>query len=150
MATAMTRGMPFWRDDGGRAKAGHIGKAGDCACRSVAIATGKPYAEVYNDINTLAETERHGRRKRGTSSARNGVYSQLVRRLMDKYGWTWYPTMRIGSGTMVHLRPGELPSGRLVVNVSKHYTAVIDGMVHDTHDPCREGTRCVYGYWAAD
>ena len=52
-----------------------------------------------------------------------------------------------GSGCRVHLRPGELPKGRLVVAVSKHYTAVIDGTVHDIGDPCRGGTRCVYGYW---
>lgn len=144
------RGLPFVHSDGGRSAAGHIGRASDCACRAVAIATGKPYDEVYADINVLAESERHGRRKRGRSSARNGVYAGLVRRLMSKYGWTWYPTMRIGSGTMVHLRPGELPAGRLVVNVSKHYTAVIDGVIHDNHDPSREGTRCVYGYWAVD
>jgi hypothetical protein len=31
--------------------------------------------------------------------------------------------------------------------VSKHYCAVIDGVIHDTSDPSRDGTRCVYGYW---
>lgn len=34
-----------------------------------------------------------------------------------------------------------------VVRLSKHFTAVIDGVVHDTHDPSRDGTRCVYGIW---
>ena len=43
--------------------------------------------------------------------------------------------MAIGSGCKVHLADSELPFGRLVVSVSKHYTAVIDGVVHDTHDP---------------
>ena len=37
--------------------------------------------------------------------------------------------------------------GKLVVNVSKHSTAVIDGVIHDNHDPSRAGTRCVYGYF---
>jgi hypothetical protein len=55
--------------------------------------------------------------------------------------------MQIGSGCTVHLRPKELPAGRLVVSVSKHLTAVIDGVIHDTHDCSRRGTRCVYGYW---
>lgn len=27
------------------------------------------------------------------------------------------------------------------------YAAVVDGVVRDTHDPSRDGTRCVYGYW---
>ena len=24
---------------------------------------------------------------------------------------------------------------------------MIDGVIHDTYDPTRGGTRCVYGYW---
>jgi hypothetical protein len=44
-------------------------------------------------------------------------------------------------------RNGELPIGRLIVSVSKHLVAVVDGVIHDTHDPSRAGTRCVYGYW---
>ena len=47
----------------------------------------------------------------------------------------------------MHLDPAELPSGRIVVSLSKHYTALVDGIIHDTHDPSRGGTRCVYGYW---
>ena len=57
--------------------------------------------------------------------------------------------MAIGQACKVHLSSDELPSGRLVVSVSKHVTAVIDGVIHDTHDPGRDGTRCVYGYWKA-
>jgi hypothetical protein len=37
---------------------------------------------------------------------------------------------------------------RLIVSVSKHLTAVIDGMIYDTHDPSRGGSRCVYGYYS--
>ena len=55
--------------------------------------------------------------------------------------------MGIGTGCKVHLRKDELPMGRIIVALSKHYAAVIDGVVHDTHDPSRSGTRCVYGYW---
>ena len=55
--------------------------------------------------------------------------------------------MAIGQGCKVHLRADELPTGRLIVAVSKHITAVIDGVIHDTHDCSRSGTRCVYGYF---
>jgi hypothetical protein len=59
--------------------------------------------------------------------------------------------MRIGQGCTTHLRRSELPTtGRLIVSVSKHITAVIDGVIHDTHDPSRRGTRCVYGYWVKE
>lgn len=47
----------------------------------------------------------------------------------------------------MHLRDGELPEGRLIVRVSGHLVAVINSVIHDTHDPSREGTRCVYGYF---
>ena len=66
---------------------------------------------------------------------------------MTSLGFIWHPTMQIGSGCKVHLRADELPPGRLVVMVSKHSAAVIDGVLHDTHDCSRNGTRCVYGYW---
>lgn len=134
-------------NDGGRAAAGYRGHAGDCAVRSAAIATGRPYAEIYAAINALAKSERTGKRKRRVSNAREGVYPQTLHKLLVSMGCTWVPTMAIGQGCTVHLRADELPAGRMVVRVSKHYTAMIDGVVHDTHDPRRSGTRCVYGYW---
>ena len=139
--------MKWEFDDGGREAAGYKGRAGDCVCRAIAIATGKPYQEVYDDINRLAKSERTGKRKKGISSAREGVYKATIRKLMAEYGWEWHPTMQVGSGCTTHLKSSELPAGRLVVNVSKHTTAVIDGVCHDTYDPSRDGTRCVYGYY---
>jgi hypothetical protein len=139
--------MKFQFNDGGRKAAGYRGKTGDCVVRSVAIATGLPYQQVYDLVNQLGAGERTGKRKRGKSSARTGVYKDTTRKLLESLGWQWTPTMQIGSGCTVHLRSDELPSGRLVVSVSKHLTAVIDGVVHDTHDPSRRGTRCVYGFW---
>ena len=55
--------------------------------------------------------------------------------------------MQVGSGCRVHLRREELPKGRLVVRLSRHLTAVIDGVIHDIYNPDRRGTRCVYGYF---
>src|SRR5580658_150386 len=133
--------------DGGRTAAGYRGKTGDCVVRSIAIATGLPYQQVYDLVNRSSVHERTGTRKRGKSNARTGVYKSTIKRVMNSLGWVWTPTMQIGSGCTVHLRPDELPPGRLVVSVSKHLTAVIDGVIHDTHDCSRRGTRCVYGYW---
>ena len=130
--------MRFLFDDGGRGEAGYKGMASDCVCRSIAIATGKPYQEVYEQLNALGANERTGKRKRGKSSARTGVYKPTIRKYMESLGWEWVPTMFVGQGCKVHLHDGELPMGRLVVSVSKHLTAVIDGVIHDTHDPQRE------------
>ena len=137
------------KSDGGRAAAGYKGSAGDCACRAIAIATGRPYQEVYDLIIAAGKTERKSKRKRSRSHPRTGVYSATMHRLITRdLGGTWTPTMTIGSGTTVHLRADELPStGRHVLRVSKHYAAWVDGVLYDTHDCARGGERAVYGYW---
>ena len=150
--------MKYIFNDGGRSAAGFKGSAGDCVTRAVTIASGKPYAEVYAALARLAGKER----KSKGASARNGIHTQRkwFKDYMASIGFVWTPTMGIGTGCKVHLHDGELPMGNLVVSVSKHYTAVIDGVVNDTWNPQREsyavnadGTRhisrrCVYGYWA--
>lgn len=147
MQKLMLPNKSFVHTDGGRAAAGYKGTTGDCVCRAIAIATGLPYQQVYDGLNAAAKGERRGKRKRGISHARTGVFKRARHRYMQSLGWRWTPTMHIGSGCTVHLRPEELPMGRLVVEVSKHTTAVIDGVIHDLGDPSRDGTRCVYGYW---
>jgi hypothetical protein len=132
--------------DGGRAAAGFKGKTRDCVTRAVALATDMPYDLIYLAVNQTAATERW-KKGQSPSSARTGVRIPTIRRFMEKLGWTWTPTMGIGTGCKVHLRDGELPMGKLVVNVSRHTVAVLDGVIHDTHDCSRNGTRCVYGYW---
>lgn len=52
--------MKFKFNDGGREAAGYKGKASDCVTRAIAIATGKPYQEVYDAINECAVGERTG------------------------------------------------------------------------------------------
>ena len=37
-------------NDGGRTAAGFKGKTGDCAVRSIAIATNLPYKKIYRDL----------------------------------------------------------------------------------------------------
>lgn len=136
-------------DDGGRAAAGYKGETGDCATRAVAIATGLAYREAYDLILEFAGQER-GRTRRGRkrfSHPRTGVFTPTMHKVMAHLGWEWVPTMGIGTGCVVHLRADELPSGRIVCNLSRHFAAVVDGVVHDTYDPSRDGTRCVYGYW---
>ena len=71
----------------------------------------------------------------------------VVKKYLKKLGWNWTPTMFIGQGCKVHLKKNELPGGTLIISCSKHITVVKDGVLHDTYDCSRRGTRCVYGYW---
>ena len=151
--------MEWIYDDGGRAEAGFKGKTGDCACRAISIATGNPYKEMYNLINEFAKHERTGKRKTGISNARTGVYMNTMKKIMKHLGWEWIPTMEIGKGCRVHLSADELPKGTIIVRLTKHYVAVIDGVIHDTYNSSDRGCivdgdgndittdRCVYGYF---
>ena len=140
--------MDFVFHDGGRAAAGYKGMTGDCVTRSIVIATGKTYQEVYDSLNQIAQAERTGKRKRQHSSSRTGVFRRTYQHYLESLGWRWTSTMSIGSGCRVHLRTSELPRGPLIVKVSRHLTAVIDGVLYDTHNCSRDGARCVYGYFS--
>ena len=140
--------MEWVYDDGGRSKYFKAEKVGDCCARAISIATETDYKVVYDLINKYAKQERTGKRKRGISNARTGVYRETAKKVMAELGWEWHPVMGIGTGCTMHMKPDELPSGRIVVSLSKHYAAVIDGVLHDTYDSTREETRCVYGYWS--
>lgn len=148
----------FVFDDGGRSKYFQGSMVGDCVTRSIAIATQKDYKEAYDALFNLIREFKQGRslhareikrRKVGArgTTPRNGVPRELIKKYMESIGWSWFPTMEFSKGCKVHLRSDELPGGRLVVSVSKHLTAMIDGVIHDTFDCSRGGQRCVYGYF---
>ena len=129
-------GAPWIYSDGGRAAAGFRGNAGDCVTRAIAIASGIPYEEVYSALSEESVT-----------SPRRGIARAIFHPYILALGFTWTATMAIGSGCTIHVRASELPDGALIVRLSRHLAAVINGTVYDTYDPARDGTRCVYGYY---
>ncbi|WP_251369745.1 hypothetical protein [Polynucleobacter sp. AP-Nino-20-G2] len=148
------RTLDFCFNDGGREAAGFKGGAGDCVVRAIAIAAQIPYMKVYEDLriaNTAYAERRNDKLARRLnakgSSPRNGNHRNVFHDYILSYGFEWIPTMKVGAGCQVHMRADELPNGALIVKVSKHLSAVIDGVIQDTHDPSRSGTRCVYGYY---
>ncbi|MES2585737.1 MAG: hypothetical protein V4536_02340 [Pseudomonadota bacterium] len=153
---ANTRGkaLGFHFNDGGREAAGFKGGAGDCVVRAIAIAADLPYIQVYEDLrdaNAAYANQRNDRLAKRLNakgaSPRNGNHRNVFHDYIVGHGFEWVPTMKIGAGCQVHLLANELPSGRLIVKVSKHLAAVIEGVIHDTHNPSRGGSRCVYGFY---
>jgi hypothetical protein len=154
--------MQFVYNDGGRKAAGFRGVADDCVVRAIAIATEIPYRKVYHELQADIDAFMvHGRKSKLRSqllyaratkraSVRYGVHKPFFKTYLEDIGWQWTPTMQIGSGCKVHLREDELPRGRIVVTVSKHLVALIDGVIHDLGDCSRNGTRCVYGYYSKE
>lgn len=133
----MTR---FEYDDGGRAAAGFRGDAGDCVTRAIAIATEQPYRVVYDTLDGLCQDAARlkfridGSNIKRRAGARTGIPRKLYEAYLRELGWIFHPTMSIGSGCQMHLRAEELPAGRLIIRVSKHIVAMIDGVIHDTAD----------------
>ena len=141
-------------DDGGRANAGYKGMAGDCVVRSIAIAANLSYKKVYEDLyqaneifRTTSKTKLARSLKKKNDSPRTGTHRVVLKKYLLQLGWKWTPTMFVGQGCKVHLKKDELPNGTLIVSCSKHITVLKDGVLHDTYDCSRNGTRCVYGYW---
>lgn len=129
--------MNWTYNDGGRAKYFTATGVRDCVARAVAIATNRDYKEVYNEIAKLIGY-----------TPRNGVYKKDTKKVMEYFGGTWVSCSGIGTKNKVHLNATEMPlQGCFVCNLSKHVTCIINGVINDTYDPSRDGTRLVYGYW---
>lgn len=127
--------MKFNYNDGGRSKY-FKGEVRDCVTRAIAIATDRDYKETYNEVAKIIGY-----------TPRNSVKKKDTKKLMKELGFTWVSCMGIGTGCQTHLRKEELPSGTIICSVSGHLTCIKDGVINDTFDPSRDGTRCVYGYW---
>lgn len=116
-----------WKpDDGGRWAAGFRPRGvGDCVTRSIAIATGVPYAKVVDMINEMA-LER-GRKTYKTRPA--SLTKDDIEDLLAGLGWK-YVKMPRG----IHLSPGELPEYPVLIAYlgCHHLTAVVNGVIHDT------------------
>ena len=142
--------------DGGRAEAGYKGSTGDCVTRAISIASGKPYQTVYDELAILSKAymEKKRKRRRGVSSPRLGVHKEVYHAYLLSQGFKWHPVMGIGTGCSMTLSGwivnAYFKKGSYILSLSKHLTAIVDGIVLDNHDPSREGTRCIYGYYSKD
>lgn len=90
-----------------------------------------------------ADLASRGIKKGRTVSAMEGVFTEEAwfSEYMDKKGYKWF------NATYWH----EIPTvGRIIVSMYRHYTSVIDGVIHDTFDPRQHrttGNNPLSGYW---
>ena len=127
----------FKLNDGGRAKAGYKGFAGDCGARAMAIAMGIDYQVAY-DCLALAN-----KAKGLPKSARNGIDKAIYSDVLGAKGWVWHPAPKFEGRKA---KASDMPQGIVIARQAGHYVAIIDGIPHDTWD-C--SNRMIYGYWIA-
>ncbi len=144
--------------DGGRWAAGKSGSCGDCVVRAIAIAAKRPYKVVYKECAEMnayyLKTFFPDHPRAGVRTARKGVYTKHAQFLnyMKCMGFVWYPPRRQGKACKIYLDDADIPMGRVIVKLSRHWVAVVDGVMHDTGDPQRKyrmrwPRRRVYGWW---
>tara|TARA_Y100000114_G_C11623382_1_gene260741 strand:- start:173 stop:592 length:420 start_codon:yes stop_codon:yes gene_type:complete len=127
----------FIKTDGGRADAGFKGSTGDCAVRAMAVALEADYKACYEEL-AQAHKDRTGKK-----TCRQGIYKETLSEVLGRHGWVWHPAPKFHGRKA---RASDMPSGRVIVRMSKHYAAVIDGTVYDSWN-CTH--KMVYGFWAA-
>ena len=113
--------------------------------RAIAIASGYGWAKIKKEYLLFEDENRRWNPKR---KKKRLEHEQCVKAFIEEVlGWEWKPVMGIGTGVTMHCDKKELPRGSLILRCTKYYMASIDGVIHDTYDYTRNGTRAVYGYW---
>jgi hypothetical protein len=134
--------MEWVYDEGG----GGNRSPSNCVSRSIAIAAQLDYDAVYERVvecvsdfhyeDGASYAELHGMLD-GPSEV--GVPTEAIEDYLTELGFTWH---RCGLGD------DPLPTtGRLIIEMPGHYTAMINDVIHDTWD-CRGDP--VAGYWSLD
>ena len=128
--------MTYNFNDGGRAKAGYKGSAGDCGARAMAIALGLNYKTAYNE---LAQANKD---KGFAKSARNGIYKDIYADVLAKHGWTWNSAPKFVGRKA---KCSDMPTGTVIARQAGHYVAVINGIPQDIWN---SSDKMVYGFWS--
>lgn len=144
--------LKFVYNDGGRAAAGFKGQTEDCVTRAIAIATGRPYREVYHTVNDVIRLKKKNLRKPCTSSARTGVIPLLLTHIMKHFGFEHTNVTKITGTDIKHIsrenyKAGVFPEGVIIARLKRHVCVIKDGVVHDTFNPAEHGKTVLYGYW---
>jgi hypothetical protein len=151
------RALGFVYEDGGRGAAGFKGDAATASrARSPSLRASPTLRSTTTCMPRSGTMRRHietvrpgacrgatgGRARHRAMACRRRSGSPASRSLVGDEFPQW------GSARAARFTcADELPAGRLIVRVSKHLVAVVDGVIHDTHDCTRAGERCVYGYF---
>ena len=127
--------MEFIWSDGGRAACGYVGLTGDCVTRSIAIATGLVYRDVYQVLSNASD-----------KTARHGITSDVYANFLRSRGWKNVCTNGFAAE--------DLPRGVVIVafqpdarNRTAHLACVIDHTVYDTWNPMEDPEYRIVGYW---
>ena len=131
--------MDFVWNDGGRSACGFVGTTGDCVARAIAVATGRHYRDVYDELG-----------KRSLKSPRNGVPVDVANAYLDARDWQSKSVTKD-----MRFVPQLLPKGVVIAYLTDtrgkqgHICTVIDHVIHDTWNATEDGCYYIRQYWTA-
>ena len=125
--------MRYAKDDGGREIAGYKGSGvGDCVPRAICIANGLKYRETRGHLDKLNMEMSGGL----DTSTQNGTSTPVSHKFLSDRGWEVVLT----KGQYLKDIPQK---GTYIACLTRHYVAVIDGVVRDTWDSRKsKRTKC--------
>lgn len=123
-------------NDGGRSESKRPKQKNDCVVRAISIALGQGYDFTYNQLTT--------RGRLCSRSTPKKIWQPFLdlRRDMVKFS---FPAKAGVPRVNLYDFCESFPDGRFVVQMAKHLTAVVDGVVQDDFEP--RFNKCVYAAW---
>lgn len=122
-------------NDGGCSAAG-FKTTTDCGIRALAIACELSYQDARKILKKAAKSG-----KMGNGQIAKGIYTEDFNSALESLGWKKVSAPKF---TGRKARCDDLPKGRVIANMARHFAAVIDGRIHDTWD---SSEKMVYNYW---
>ncbi|MEM7477917.1 MAG: DUF2786 domain-containing protein [Planctomycetota bacterium] len=123
-------------NDGGRATCGFVGSTGDCVTRSIAIATGRVYRDIYDVLG-----------EKSMKTPRNGVAIEFPTEFLQELGWQYQ------DGGLIPFISDSLPKGIVICHIMKpnekahHFCTVVDHVVYDTWNPAEDDCYVLRSFW---
>lgn len=111
--------MSFEIDDGGRSLSKRPGQNNDCVIRALAVVMEREYDEIYDEMKELGRKAQQGTLNRTWTS-------WLLAEGAVRVEWEEEPLT-------VKQFLQEYEAGRFICHIPGHAFAVVDGVIHDTH-----------------
>ena len=127
--------MAYTYNDGGRAEAGFKGVM-DCGVRAYAVALQVPYKEARRILKKHTKAG-----MAGDGALSKGIFKKDYDSALKAAGWEWHKAPTFPGRKARHY---DMPKGRVIVKMAKHFAAVVDGELQDVFD---SSDKMVYGYW---
>ena len=112
-------------NDGGRREAGYKGLTSDCVVRAFAIASGRPYKDIYKLVSDLKKEAGH------KGSARTGAAAKVTSKVAKVLG---FKKVKLPKGTLPTYSQAYEQYGDCVVSTNGHVCAIIAGALEDIFD----------------